>query len=327
MKNVKFLLVSTVAVFFAFSAIAADKTVDFSGGANVRLGFVQQNEFAAASGEATTFAGLANETAANLNANVTAGKLTAKIGYNAKSTGVGVENAWLKYSFNDTMYLMYKKGSNNHWSTDVKGFADGGQDSLKFSAMGAFVVLWSNDSTTTPVKYTNTDYRLLPLTQIGYELSNDMMDLTAGVALDVAKEDFQGEAYTGYLLFLKFAYKLAGMGKAGLEGAYASNASNIMGTPDFGTAVDKADNLMGARVFFEYTGMATFTITPEFRYSMETMDEADDSTTMMYGKIAVKKALDDNFAITGAAYLDRSQTGDADAAQEIGAYIDFGYSF
>ncbi|MGL4370164.1 MAG: hypothetical protein ACRCUT_10915, partial [Spirochaetota bacterium] len=190
------------------------------------------------------FYGLKNEQSTRLNAKIEDGKLTANFGAEMDSTnGVAVKAADVAYDFG-MLKITYSDASlQSRWNADIQYVGDySGESSLDFSVkpgenMGnLFFTILSDKSVSTDVMYENTDLRVIPMMQLGYEYESDTLNGSVGGVLDKYKGDIDKDDYTGYMGFANVVYKMGkidelenGSMAFGISGIYGKNTSRFAG--------------------------------------------------------------------------------------------------
>jgi hypothetical protein len=202
--------------------------------------------------------GLKNKQDVRLNTNIKDERLTAKVSvdyqastprYDTKTTpSLECKEAWVAYDFGPLKVTYATVGAQGRWDGDIYDIGDGysAEGSLDFiikpfaNAGNVFVTLIS-DHSAEKAKYEVFNNRILPITQLGYEINNDIIDFKAGGVLDWYKgSDSSTGAYKGWMAFASATYKIGKIGELapgsmafGFAGAYGQNVDKFAGmNPD-----------------------------------------------------------------------------------------------
>jgi len=193
------------------------------------------------------FAGQKNEQSVRLNAKIEDDKLTAVIGVELDANnGVKAKQADISFDYGVGKVTYSTIGVQNRWDANIfyVGNYEGdlGDSNVKSSLdftykpgdnMGnVFFTLISDKAVGTPVQYENTDNRIIPIMQLGYEYSSSTLDAKVGGVFDKYKGDVKDDGYTGYLAFGNVTYKMGNIGELqtgsmafGISGVYGQNVS------------------------------------------------------------------------------------------------------
>lgn len=198
--------------------------------------------------------GMKDEQNIRLNTNIKDEKFSAKISvdyqvatptYDGTKTDPSLRcrDAWVAYDFGPLKVTYDTVKGQGRWNADLLDIGDySAVGSLDFmikpiANMGDFFVTFMSYRMQEGAKYEVFNNRILPITQLGYEIVNDSIDLKAGGVVDWYRgKDAATGPYFGYLGFTSFAYKIGkidelapGSMAFGFSGAYGQNVDGFAG--------------------------------------------------------------------------------------------------
>lgn len=317
------------------------------------------------------FIGQKREQSAALNMTIEDDKLTVKIATELDSKKqFEVKQAAFSFNYGVGAITFDVAGIQNRWNADIFYVDDYNKDmsSLDFTfipgeQMGnVFFTLISNKAVGSAVRYENTDDRMLPIVQLGYEYTSAMIDAKVGGVYDKYKGDTVSNDYTGYLGFGNVTVKLGNIKELetgsmafGLSGVYGQNVSAFasmdpvdmesvtMSLSQFADAINPGEEpipvakmgdddakVWGGLVFFAGSFWKGGLVYTDFRYS-ELKFGSEDPFSAYKFQVSVTQYLTKNFYVMpGAGYETYSvSAGDKayDKAWGYEATLEAGYKF
>ncbi len=227
------------------------------------------------------FVGSKNEQSTRLNVKIEDDKLTFKVGAELDSTyGFVLKQAAISFDYGIGAVTYDDAGNQGRYNADIfyVGNSNGNKSSLDFTfkpgeGMGNVFFTLMSTKAMSGVKYENTANRTIPIMQLGYEYTSDMVDVTGGYIYDKFKGGTTEVKQTGYMGFGTVTFKVADIKKLDGDMAMAISLSGLIGQNVVNFANMKATDLESASVSLNQFGLGNNPLTTQTTVSRSAADK------------------------------------------------------